>query len=556
MDTSAAFKVERLTDDNWAVWSRRIRAYLVLKSCDSFVERALPDPATPEQVAEAAKAFSIIQLSLSDRWLSATSDELSAFSLWARLEADVAAVLRPQAALLQTKLYSISMSPSDTVDSYWTEGMRLVEDLARIGEAVPPGAVVSHLINGLSSAFDHERGVLLLRAADYTPLTLRTDLRALEAAHALASRGGSRFGAPVREVPNQNAFRRATQDLSDITCHHCGNKGHKANKCMLRMPKQPLSYAPGYPRASQQPGVPPFSPSGSANVAYPHGTSHSAWLLDSGASGHMASSEKGMTDVTWFNPPRFVAYGDGRSAPAVASGNLAIHTAVGVVMLTDVWVVPGLVANLLSVPALNQEGSAVLFRGDSEPVQITSSAAHGGLRVATASLNEGLYWLDVGRVGSVAAAVSRHDAVAAARVWHQRLGHTGYSTLAAMQRKGLLKGCDVPAQAFLDAARTDPVCEPCVMGKSSRVSHPPAVHNASRPCFRVCSNIMGPMRVQSREGCVYVVTLVDEATGYAEAVPVRRKSDCVATLQTLLRRFATQSGHAVVRFRSDRGGSS
>jgi GAG-pre-integrase domain len=56
-------------------------------------------------------------------------------------------------------------------------------------------------------------------------------------------------------------------------------------------------------------------------------------------------------------------------------------------------------------------------------------------------------------------------------LWHRRLGHTGFSSLAKMAKQGLVTGLPVNAADF-KAAAAGPVCSPCVLAKHARPQFP------------------------------------------------------------------------------------
>ncbi|EFJ46672.1 hypothetical protein VOLCADRAFT_33666, partial [Volvox carteri f. nagariensis] len=55
-------------------------------------------------------------------------------------------------------------------------------------------------------------------------------------------------------------------------------------------------------------------------------------------------------------------------------------------------------------------------------------------------------------------------------------------------------------------------CEPCVMGKMTRSSHPPSTHKSECPCplGLVRMDACGPMPVTSLGGARYIATFYDD----------------------------------------------
>jgi hypothetical protein len=132
-------------------------------------------------------------------------------------------------------------------------------------------------------------------------------------------------------------------------------------------------------------------------------------------------------------------------------------------------------------------------------------------------------------------------------LWHGRLGHLGFSTLADLTRSGLIQGCTVTASEFMQARRLQ-ACEPCALGKMRRVPHP------LRPAQKIglLSRLHADL-CQLGQGC-YLSTFIDEATRYALIGVQRTKSDTAANVRRWVAWRETQTGQRVQRVRHDRGG--
>jgi len=93
----------------------------------------------------------------------------------------------------------------------------------------------------------------------------------------------------------------------------------------------------------------------------------STWVLDSGATNHMAAGDKGFTvktswsgaEVTLADGHKVSIKGHGYVSMDVGTGNTKARMVLGEAML-----VPDLTDNLLSVRAVDHRGGAVVFVGD------------------------------------------------------------------------------------------------------------------------------------------------------------------------------------------------
>ena len=296
-----------------------------------------------------------------------------------------------------------------------------------------------------------------------------------------------------------------------------------------------------------------------------------------------------------FTTPVRVEFGKvGSFALAIGEGTVTVMGKAGPVDLPNVLHVPELVGNLFSTKVSVTGGSASLFLPSAHPdgehrvaivrnarvIESKGSITVQGTVALTASLSGGLYLLDLQRGAhpgppsctiekipqSYAAlvrssvpppAVQRQIAAAPplslpdsvvqeAWLWHRRLGHTGFATLAELRRKNMLPDCQVTPQQFLQVRDVD-VCEPCVVGKLQRVSHPLRQPRSVRVLHRVHMDLCS---FQDK----HFLTFVDEATRYGTVILLSRKSEAAEHIKQLIVWSETQTDAHVQRVRHDRGG--
>jgi len=238
-------------------------------------------------------------------------------------------------------------------------------------------------------------------------------------------------------------------------------------------------------------------------------------------------------------------------ADAVGVGQVSIWGPAGEFVLEDVLHVPDLAGPLFSVKNAVDRGMSVHFdppvrNGGQHRVQLMSR----GTVLLTASQRAGLYFLDTPVYAHVAH--SNEAALDQAWMWHRRLGHKGFSTLADLAKQGMLAGCTLTPQQFMQA-RAERVCQPCVQGKLRRVPHPPRLPRPVRILHRVHMDLC-ELPLGADEGCRYFATLIDEATRYARVVLLPRKSDTAACVREMIAWCENQTDVRVQRVRHDRGG--
>ena len=96
-------------------------------------------------------------------------------------------------------------------------------------------------------------------------------------------------------------------------------------------------------------------------------------------------------------------------------------------------------------------------------------------------------------------------------------------------------------------------CGTCLQAKQTRTSFPESESRAELPMELLHTDLMGPLKPSGIRGEKYVMTLFDDATGYAAVVCLKTKSSVAAALQSHLIHLQTLSGHPAQKLRSDRG---
>jgi hypothetical protein len=102
-----------------------------------------------------------------------------------------------------------------------------------------------------------------------------------------------------------------------------------------------------------------------------------------------------------------------------------------------------LAVSLFAVRAAVHQGMAVFFRPGSGGACVVLQ--RNGHTIFTASEHGGSFHLDT----QFLAAAAVTGGVQSAVLWHRRLGHLGFSTVADLAMSGLIHGCSVTASDFM-----------------------------------------------------------------------------------------------------------
>ncbi|GFR45348.1 hypothetical protein Agub_g6717, partial [Astrephomene gubernaculifera] len=276
------------------------------------------------------------------------------------------------------------------------------------------------------------------------------------------------------------------------------------------------------------------------------------FILDSGATTHVTNSLADLHDFQWSSGGEISGL-YGTSGKVEGSGTVVLVSGGVRFSIHDVQYVPGAQVKVISALVLADKGyeSAVKKGGRSE-------VSYDGAVVLTASRREGsrLHYIDAEPLS-----VLDDDMLAEAMdtalpildplcLWHRRLGHLSYGGMEKLVRENMVEGLDLSLKQF---AAADKVCEPCMLGKQPRVSFQSSSSTTSRPLELIHMDVCGPFPVESLNGNSYMVTFLDDYSGYSHLEFVRFKSDVPDVVKKVLVMFERQLDLNVKAVRTDRG---
>src|SRR6202012_4504336 len=204
--------------------------------------------------------------------------------------------------------------------------------------------------------------------------------------------------------------------------------------------------------------------------------------------------------------------------------------------------------NLLSVLYLtSKKGFSVLIEKD------TMSFHFNGHLYFTATHRGGLAHLDGTTLRNPS--YSTPQALAALsllpltlELWHRRFSHINYTDLKHMIASKLVTGLKIDS-----SPSPDPVCEPCIAGKQTRIVNKTATRTTV-PLAIVHCDLHGPMPVRSPEGHRFFMVFVDDATCLWAVYFLKAKSDAPAAFWAYKATFEKQTGQKVKVLHDDKEG--
>ena len=295
--------------------------------------------------------------------------------------------------------------------------------------------------------------------------------------------------------------------------------------------------------------------------------------LDSGASNHM-TSERTLRDK---KIRRKMKKSTKQPNGTVTCANGAAQTILGAVdfgRLTDVRVVDGLQANLISTGKLCDDGKAVILTKHSAYI-IDQPALADKTELMTKIAKrkkDGLYdcdhdWLLHNQTNALLGKANhraQHTTNVKTRpqddlvLWHQRLGHVAANTIIKGVKEGILTG----PRSLLElksrkvSRTTDvPLCTTCAGAKFTRLAKP--LHSrdkerAQHPFHFLAMDTGGPVRPATQAGDRWFLCIVDYYSNGVWTYPMPHRNDAAKAFKTFMREVVGPNKiHKVETIKSD-----
>ena len=277
-------------------------------------------------------------------------------------------------------------------------------------------------------------------------------------------------------------------------------------------------------------------------------TSQNLWFLDTGATHHLTHSREWLHDYKTLSKPLQVRFGDNGMKMAIGKGtiDLPINNK-SMITMTNVYFVPGLAKNLLSVSEATSNGMVLEFHNNHAIIHHKLSS---GEEIKTICPRMGrLYPLKLmGNTSIEANMVSTHHEIDPTLLWHHRLGHLHPKSMKASQIHTIMEG--IPRKPFTYL----PICEGCMYGKQCRQKFPFHTHQSNQPLEIIHSDICGPLQTYSITGNKYFITFIDDYTRFTIVYFLKNKSEAFKAFTSYKALVENQSQFKIKIIRTDNGG--
>lgn len=195
-----------------------------------------------------------------------------------------------------------------------------------------------------------------------------------------------------------------------------------------------------------------------------------------------------------------VKFGDGSCVSINGKGSILFEAKTGEQkLLTDIYFIPDLRSNILSLGQATEQGCEVTMKDD----YLTLQDPNGRLLVKVPRSTNRLYTISL-KIGKPACLLAKLDEDS--WNWHARLGHISFKTIKSMSTHDMVLGLP-------NIEREKQMCDSCLVGKQTRQVFPKATnYRASRALELLHADLCGPISPATLSHNRYIFVIIDDHT--------------------------------------------
>lgn len=537
--SSGTIQIEKLRGmEDYNNWKFHMKMLLMHEDLYECIESD-----NTKDVKKNQKALAKICLSVGPTALAHVRNAASPYQAWVSLQkAYEDRGLCRRLGLLRS-LFSMKLKDGQEMSSYVNKITELGQQLADIGSPLDDEFIAVIMLSGLSSDYDP-----LIMAMENSSVQLSSEMVKSKLLQEQLR----------REDKVDSSEASALTVRASIICYKCRQRGHRRSECTLVKPSHSGKDRRTSSSTTKKSGK-------SLLTALSMTVRSDAWIVDSGSSLNLCHNKQIMSDFKCL-PPLEVKCANGDVVKTEGCGNVKVNLQkFGLKTISNVYYIPKLSANLLSVSELNRKGYSVTF--SSKRCKILD----GRELIATATYNNGVYVLDIINnrlgcdVGSETAMNSvstvlegcesqptrtahvPEDIQASQEVWHKRLGHLNLRSMNLM-KNGLVTGMDFDNTTFSP-------CVACITGKQTKLPFPKKSQSRSNELLGlIYTDICGPVETPSLNGSLYFILFIDDYSRKTFIYFLRRKSEAFEKFKLFKALVENETNKKIKIIRSDNGG--
>jgi hypothetical protein len=465
-------------------------------------------------------------------------------------------VKRAQLQALRREFELLGMKDGESVDEYFRRTLTIANKMKTHGERMEQIVIIEKILRSMTTKFDYV--VCSIEESNNLAEMTIDELQSSLLVHEQRMKGHKeeeqvlkvmsearedvQFGGRGR---NHGGFRgsfrgrgrswgrgRQSFNKAIIECFRCHKLGHFSYEC------------PGYEKTANYAELDceeeMFLMS---HVELHNSTREEVWFLDSSCSNYMSGNKLWFTklDEKFRHSGKF---GNNLRMAVMGKGCVKLKVAGAIQRIDEVYYIPKLRNNLLSIGQLQEKGLAILIKNNTCKI---FHPTRGLIMEIAMTVNRMLIMLaTVPPKESVAFFQTSEESEA--QLWHNRFAHLSFKGLRMLYYNKMVNGLP------LLKAPTK-VCADCLSGKQhidniSKKSHWRAAHKLQL----IHSDIYRPVNPESNSGKRYLITFIDDFSRKCWVYFSSEKSDALNMFKKFKNLVEKEAGSLVECLRTDRGG--
>jgi gag-polypeptide of LTR copia-type/Integrase core domain/GAG-pre-integrase domain len=554
--------------ENYEFWSIKMKTLFKSHGIWELVENRAAN--TPEDQKKDAKVLFFIQQAVHQTVFSKITAAKSAKEAWTTLKTAFqgnSKVIAIKLQGLRRDFETLNMNHGETVQIFLSRVSGVVNQIRGLGEEILEKTIVAKVLRSLLTKFDHVVAAIE-ESKDLETYTFDELMGSLQTHEARLSRSEERVeektfytkGENSRGKNNDGGHGRGrgngrgsrgrggrgrgrgrtggadnqldSKSKKNVQCYYCNRYGHYRAECYKKKrDEEQASYVEE--KKEEQKLLMAFTQNQT--------DASRIWFLDSGCSNHMTGLKHLFKELD-ENYKLDVKFGNDKKMQVEGKGTIAIQTKKnGMKFLQDVYFIPELTQNLLSIGQLMKNGYKILFERDVCTIRDGSS---NQILSETKMASNKLFPMEIADVKERVMAVKELNQT---ELWHLRYGHLNINVLKLLNQKNMVYGLPELGELGL--------CEACVYGKQSKLAFPKdKAKRVTRLLELVHTDLCGPMETPSFGGSKYFLLFIDDFSRMSWVYFLQNKSETFNCFTKFKAYVEKQTGEKLKKLRSDRGG--
>ncbi|XP_010507360.1 PREDICTED: uncharacterized protein LOC104783956 isoform X2 [Camelina sativa] len=475
---SSSLKCPMLNSSNYTVWAMKMRILLNIHKVWSIIEEPKDDNDMNDM------ALGLLFLSIPEALILQVRELDTTKKVWDAIQSRHVGAERVKEARLQTLMAEfdrLKMKDTERINDFAGKLSEISSKSAALGEIIDQSKLVKkflkclpqtkyiHIVASLEQVLDLNKtsfeeiiGRLKVyeeRVVEEEEESTTTDQGQTKLLYANNDTQSSYSPVPVAAPPtrdyNSNYRGRSrggryyrgrgrggsykARDLSEVTCFRCDKQGHFASRCPDRL----LKLQETQERENNETENPDelmlheivfLNEKKVVPSKYElHRGEDDLWYLDNGASNHMTGDLRYFSKVD-YSITGEVKFGDDLRINIKGKGTVKFTDEKGELRtLTNVYYIPGLKSNIISLGQATKSGYDVRMKGE----YLTVHDQEGKLLVKSPKSRNQLYRV---RMGIKSDVCLQFEVSSDSYTWHARMGHVNFESIKSMIQKELVTG--------------------------------------------------------------------------------------------------------------------